>query len=90
MLAALRRFFAGAPPTRESTLPEQAAIATLERRVNRLEGDQLEVMQEWVRTRDSLARFLKRQGAARRFDRPEELGDDEAEELEIQRQKGML
>ena len=77
MLAALRKFFAVTPPApvaqalpisdglmlRAQKLEDQ--VDQLYRRVAALEAERVEILAEWVRTRDTLTRQLKRLGAIR-------------------------
>jgi len=60
MLAPLRRLFA---PDPFPNLAEE--LRALQGRVRALEAERLEVMTEWVKTRDQVLRYMKRAGAIR-------------------------
>lgn len=82
MLSGLRRLFS--PSIRELD-QLRAEVDQLRTACRQADTERVEVLTEWVRTRDSLARFMKRQGAIRgpvRLPEGEEDEDGEgAEEL---------
>jgi len=78
MLSALRRLFA---PDPYPNLAEE--LRALQGRVRVLESERLELVTEWVKTRDQVLRFMKRAGAIRA--RLEENQEDEEEDDLVQR-----
>jgi len=74
MLAALRRLL----------IPDLSALLTqvegLQRQVRALEAERLELVTEWVKTRDQVLRYMKRAGAMRASLRVQR--DDDEDELD--------
>lgn len=65
MFSALRRLFAPvAPPAlpdyRDALSDLERQLETLARKVSKLEGERLEVLTEWSKTRDQVIRYMKR------------------------------
>jgi len=72
MLSTLRRLFSP---------PDQPAISDLEKRIRVLEAERLELITEWVKTRDQVLRYMKRAGALRpRVAAPPDEQEDEPED----------
>lgn len=80
MLSWLRRTFAPThPPTPQLVRPDVFdQLAVLDRKVAKLESERLELLTEWVKTRDQVIRYMKRAGAirAREDGTDPETGDD--------------
>lgn len=89
MLSWLRRLLTRHPaPTPVSSPPDLlSAVASLERRVNKLDSERLEILTEWTKTRDQVIRYMKRAGAMRarlEADDPESDGEP-GEDAELDR-----
>ncbi len=76
MLSGLRRFFS---PTVSELNELRDEVDKLRMACRKADAERTELLLEWERTRDSLARFLKRQGAQKAFPRVVDEDQDEDE-----------